>query len=153
MSPSVRLRCCCKTRLAYLESFVDPKTEPEFDFRSRPNQSAAALVEARVGIEPTYKGFADLSLTTWVPRQFRTSNAVAADLAEPFTAETNLAGGCGGRLPARITSSTAENGSTQISTKAYDSRPIRLSSCDITTRQRPRIGSVAPPSKPQLQSP
>src|SRR3989454_10760655 len=28
-------------------------------------------MEARVGIEPTYKGFADLSLTTWVPRQLR----------------------------------------------------------------------------------
>ena len=26
-------------------------------------------LEARVGIEPTRKGFADLSLTTWVPRR------------------------------------------------------------------------------------
>ena len=28
-------------------------------------------LEARVGIEPTHKGFADLSLTTWVPRHSR----------------------------------------------------------------------------------
>ena len=27
------------------------------------------ILEARVGIEPTHKGFADLSLTTWVPRR------------------------------------------------------------------------------------
>src|SRR6266481_1532516 len=29
----------------------------------------ADFLEARVGIEPTRKGFADLSLTTWVPRR------------------------------------------------------------------------------------
>jgi hypothetical protein len=29
----------------------------------------ADSLEARVGIEPTHKGFADLSLTSWVPRQ------------------------------------------------------------------------------------
>jgi hypothetical protein len=31
-----------------------------------------AELEARVGIEPTHKGFADLSLTTWVPRPIHT---------------------------------------------------------------------------------
>ena len=34
-------------------------------------------MEARVGIEPTHKGFADLSLTTWVPRLEGTA-AIAA---------------------------------------------------------------------------
>src|ERR1700744_6490883 len=34
------------------------------------------FVEARVGIEPTHKGFADLSLTTWVPRPGGPSSAL-----------------------------------------------------------------------------
>ncbi len=32
-------------------------------------------MEARVGIEPTHKGFADLSLTTWVPRPWKAVNS------------------------------------------------------------------------------
>ena len=36
-------------------------------------------MEARVGIEPTHKGFADLSLTTWVPRLTYTIHSRAQD--------------------------------------------------------------------------
>ena len=37
---------------------------------------AAGSMEARVGIEPTHKGFADLSLTTWVPRLKRAVHVI-----------------------------------------------------------------------------
>ena len=36
---------------------------------------ATETMEARVGIEPTHKGFADLSLTTWVPRPISNLNS------------------------------------------------------------------------------
>ena len=36
-------------------------------------------MEARVGIEPTHKGFADLSLTTWVPRPVCDSDCRSED--------------------------------------------------------------------------
>lgn len=43
----------------------------------RRGMTAAWRLEAMVGIEPTYKGFADLSLTTWVHRQYLFSTRIA----------------------------------------------------------------------------
>ena len=42
-------------------------------------------LEARAGIEPAHKGFADLSLTTWVPRLGLPASRVADRLIPPFT--------------------------------------------------------------------
>jgi hypothetical protein len=39
-------------------------------------------LEARVGIEPTNKGFADLGLTTWLPRPVVTDANILALVAK-----------------------------------------------------------------------
>ena len=49
-------------------------------------------LEARAGIEPAHKGFADLSLTTWVPRLGK-----AASIYKPFQTAVAIPAGAGGR--------------------------------------------------------
>jgi hypothetical protein len=54
--------------------------------KSAGRSANGGLLEARVGIEPTHKGFADLSLTTWVPRLVRwaTSKTLARGRGSKF---------------------------------------------------------------------
>ena len=49
--------------VSVLVSVVDPG--PPFPMLRRQLE-----LEARVGIEPTHRGFADLGLTTWLPRLY-----------------------------------------------------------------------------------
>jgi hypothetical protein len=49
-------------------------------------------LEARAGIEPAHKGFADLSLTTWVPRLGR-----AAYFGDSLQSAVANPAGAGGR--------------------------------------------------------
>ena len=52
------------------------------------NAKQRVLLEARVGIEPTNKGFADLCLTTWLPRP-------GSDRARPVRRERHLSASLG----------------------------------------------------------
>ena len=54
-------------------------------------------LEARVGIEPTHKGFADLSLTTWVPRLCRPSLFSPANCMEVYRRQGMFGAGDRGR--------------------------------------------------------
>ena len=54
--------------------------------------SAREKLEARAGIEPAHKGFADLSLTTWVPRLGR-----AASQLDSLQSTVANPAGAGGR--------------------------------------------------------
>lgn len=76
------LKCCSSQCFhhppvlqAYFSKLVDPTRLELVTFsmsRKRSNQlsygSGATNLEARVGIEPTYRGFADPCLTTWLSR-------------------------------------------------------------------------------------
>ena len=52
-------------------------------------------MEARVGIEPTHKGFADLSLTTWVPR-LEPLILIQAGMEKPVNRNGSLENSCCG---------------------------------------------------------
>src|SRR5271166_5960776 len=53
-------------------------------------EKSTKLLEARIGVEPTNKGFADLCLTTWLPRLLE--NAYSTDTA-PGPAKSNYFSG------------------------------------------------------------
>ena len=67
--PSPHQRACSIFSRSKLE--MEQKQEILRAALRRPHRRMVEVLrnlEARVGIEPTHKGFADLSLTTWVPR-------------------------------------------------------------------------------------
>ena len=82
-------------------SALCPPLSPEFPYFAGIGPRIAAGVnpkyssecgqtlEARVGIDPTYKGFADLSLTTWVPRRLLHTRTSEAGLSRPMRLNPN----------------------------------------------------------------
>src|SRR5689334_8094654 len=72
---------------------VEQRVEWNQCFQSRGWQEAGdgqqgiGSLEARVGIEPTHKGFADLSLTTWVPRPEKNPLQLSSESINPRRSE------------------------------------------------------------------
>jgi hypothetical protein len=77
-------------------------------------------VEARVGIEPTYKGFADLSLTTWVPRLFKDLQVTDCVLLSCY---------CTKQKGERIETRTAFFLRYYVSTTDENGAPVRKQKC------------------------
>src|SRR5215469_13215407 len=93
-----------------------------------------ARLEARVGIEPTHKGFADLSLTTWVPR-LRMSNPTKIN-SRSFDSALASA-------PLRI--SPADSRSARL---AHARKPAQLGYRALNVK--PNLRLTADPSTPRL---
>src|SRR4051794_37538597 len=64
------------------DSFLHRRKETTLS-RAAPAAIERVLLEARAGIEPAHRGFADLGLTTWLPRRTSRAADVAVKISSP----------------------------------------------------------------------
>jgi hypothetical protein len=72
-------------RVSNITPLVDSDLEVDcalLIIRSSWTEGRGLRLEARVGIEPTHEGFADLSLTAWVPRLWAQNNQLDSKTSE-----------------------------------------------------------------------
>src|SRR5882724_13288217 len=97
------------------------------------------MLEARVGIEPTHKGFADLSLTAWVPRLWVDSKTSGCCCLESA---------CSFRLRARAKPTVCTNAAPSVVMNLV-LKELSMSS----PRVRPQPSPVEVTSLPRAQKP